>query len=47
MPALRRASASAQTPQRLPHLGLLVAAAICYVPANVLPATRAISFGYV
>ncbi len=26
---------------------LLVAAAICYVPANVLPATRAISFGKV
>ncbi|MFZ0614488.1 MAG: paraquat-inducible protein A [Desulfobacterales bacterium] len=26
---------------------LLVAAAICYIPANVLPATRAISFGKV
>lgn len=38
--------------QRKPHSvtrtwALLAAAAICYVPANVLPATRAISFGNV
>jgi paraquat-inducible protein A len=38
--------------QRIPRSltrtwALLVAAAICYIPANVLPATRAISFGKV
>ena len=37
---------------RIPHSltrtwALLVAAAICYVPANLLPATRAVSFGKV